>query len=519
MTPAEPAPESPAQLPPDSELVIGLVGAVGVDLSPVAVSLGAEFAQFRYRTVDVHITDVFDAFTWPTPLVDEPFDERLWSYMDAGNELRDKWKRRDAMALLAINRIALERADLTGSEAVPGARVAYILRSFKRPEEVAFLRDVYGSRFLLIGVAAAEDARREFLSNRIRETRLPPHELQPRYSPEQLIARDEREEHIKYGQDVRDTFHRADCFVRIDNDLPTRMRRVLDIFFNDPVRSPTRDEFGMFQAVAAARRSAELGRQVGAAICTAEGDVVAVGVNEVPRAGGGLYWEGDSGDGREVTLGSDTNLRHRRDISEDIAERLHGNGLLPENADREKVLECVEGSALGDIIEFMRAVHAEMAALIDAARRGAKVDGCTLFATTFPCHHCARHIVAAGIKRVVYVAPYAKSRAVDLHDDAIVLGPASAEDPRVPFEPFVGVGPLRYLDWFEYPERKTKDGALRSYERTTAEARLADRDPLELRSDRLPYLDREHRASVLLQRCESASGFAMQRPEPSHESA
>ena len=108
MNSGESAPESPAQLPPDSELVIGLVGAVGVDLSPVAVSLAAEFAEFRYRTVDVHITDVFDAFSWPTPLVDEPFDERLSYSTDAGNELRDKWKRRDAMALLAINRIALK---------------------------------------------------------------------------------------------------------------------------------------------------------------------------------------------------------------------------------------------------------------------------------------------------------------------------------------------------------------------------------------------------------------------------
>jgi deoxycytidylate deaminase len=113
-----------------------------------------------------------------------------------------------------------------------------------------------------------------------------------KYSPEQLIARDEREEHIKDGQDVRDTFHRADCSVRVDKDLPTRMRRVLDILFNDPVRSPTRDEFATFQAVAAARRSAELGRQVGAAICTAEGDVVAVGVNEVPHAAVGSIGKG-----------------------------------------------------------------------------------------------------------------------------------------------------------------------------------------------------------------------------------
>ena len=55
----------------------------------------------------------------------------------------------------------------------------------------------------------------------------------------------------------------------------------------------------MFQAAAAMRRSAELGRQVGAAICTKAGDVVTVGTNEVPKAGGGLYWEGDEPDARE----------------------------------------------------------------------------------------------------------------------------------------------------------------------------------------------------------------------------
>jgi hypothetical protein len=154
-----------------------------------------------------------------------------------------------------------------------------------------------------------------------------------------------------------------------------------------------------------------------------------------------------------------------------------------------------------------------MAALIDAARRGASVDRCTLYATTFPCHHCARHVVAAGIRRVVYVAPYAKSRAADLHADAIVHGDAAMQDGRVPFQAFVGVGPLRYLDWFEHTTRKTADGDLLPYDRSTAQARLLDRDPLELRSDRLPYLDREHRASVLLSQCETDSGFGMRRPD------
>jgi cytidine deaminase len=63
----------------------------------------------------------------------------------------------------------------------------------------------------------------------------------------------------------------------------------MEILFGHPNRTPTRDEVGMFQAVAAGRRSDELGRQVCAAICASNGSVIVVGTNEVPRAGSGLY--------------------------------------------------------------------------------------------------------------------------------------------------------------------------------------------------------------------------------------
>ena len=157
-------------LPPDSELIVGLVGAVGVDLGAVARDLIAELAQFRYRGLDVHLTDAFDAFEWPSDLIEDPYDERLWSYMTAGDELRQRWGRPDAMALLAITRIALERRAVTGDERLPADRVAYVLRSFKRPEEIKLLRDVYGSRFLLIGAGATEESRHAYLQRKIRET-------------------------------------------------------------------------------------------------------------------------------------------------------------------------------------------------------------------------------------------------------------------------------------------------------------------------------------------------------------
>ena len=47
--------------------------------------------------------------------------------------------------------------------------------------------------------------------------------------------------------------------------------------------------------------------------------------------------------------------------------------------------------------------------------------GGTLYTTTFPCHNCTRHIVASGIAKVYYIEPYAKSLALELHNDAIEL--------------------------------------------------------------------------------------------------
>ena len=79
----------------------------------------------------------------------------------------------------------------------------------------------------------------------------------------------------------------------------------------------------------------------------------------------------------------------------------------------------LKGTQVMNLLEFGRSVHAEMAALMDASRRGVSVKGATLYCTTFPCHLCARHIIAAGIDRVVYIEPYPKSRAKEQHSDSI----------------------------------------------------------------------------------------------------
>lgn len=111
-----------------------------------------------------------------------------------------------------------------------------------------------------------------------------------------------------------------------------------------------------------------------------------------------------------------------------------------------------------DALEYGRIVHAEMSALSDAARLGRAVKDSILYCTTFPCHMCAKHIVASGVDQVVFLEPYPKSLAVDLHSDSVEVegsdrGPYEGF-PSVRFEHFYGITPRRYRELFQRGKRK-----------------------------------------------------------------
>ena len=136
---------------------------------------------------------------------------------------------------------------------------------------------------------------------------------------------------------------------------------------------------------------------------------------------------------------------------------------LPNDEHKEPLRELLNSSRIKDITEYGRVVHAEMEAILACARSDISTKNAELYCTTFPCHNCAKHIVASGIKRVVYVEPYPKSRALDFHSDSITLELNGEESVR--FEPFVGVGPRSFYDLFStnlgagYPiKRKDPDG-------------------------------------------------------------
>ena len=59
-------------------------------------------------------------------------------------------------------------------------------------------------------------------------------------------------------------------------------------------------------------------------------------------------------------------------------------------------------------------LHAEANAITKVAKSGNSSDGSTLYVTASPCVECAKLIIHAGIKRVVYRDPYRITDGVDL---------------------------------------------------------------------------------------------------------
>ncbi len=462
-----------SSLPNKPELVIGLVGASGTDLREAAKVVGSALSPYGYQAVPVRLSSLMKEVEGGEYLAKiKPEEERIWSHMDAGDLIRKQSGRDDAVAALGVGYIADYRRDKFGG---PALGTAFILDSLKHPAEVASMRRIYRDRFTLISVHSPTEERLEALAKRIAKSHgVPQKAAEFRDDAKRIMTRDEHDDDHTFGQNVREAFTQGDVYVpnKPLPELKSGVERYLRLFFGDPFLTPTRNEYAMFQTHAAALRSADLSRQVGAAICASGGEIVAVGCNEVPRPFGGQYWPEDDPDSRDFQLGYDSNVKQRDAALEEAFVRLTDASLLAPEAQIDSFMEAIDGTRLANLTEFGRPVHAEMAALLDAARRGVAVAGHRLFSTTFPCHNCARHIIGAGITEVIYREPYEKSLASDLHKDAVVVDPAKPVGGRVVFRRFVGIGPPRYLDLFAMPRRKTKAGDRVDWTESAATPRL-----------------------------------------------
>lgn len=86
--------------------------------------------------------------------------------------------------------------------------------------------------------------------------------------------------------------------------------------------------------------------------------------------------------------------------------------------ERGECLRMKNDIASGTRLELCYAVHAEQNAIVQAARLGILLEGATLYCTHQPCVICAKMIINAGIKRIVYKDGYPDEFSVQLLNEA-----------------------------------------------------------------------------------------------------
>jgi deoxycytidylate deaminase len=476
----------------DSELVLGLITTVGTEVNGVIKAIKDQLSFFHYDVDEVIVSNTIISQFESTPKKEWTSEfERISHYMDLGNKIR-KSAGDNSILMKGVARQLYQKRDKdSNNHPKPRKRIAYIIKSIKHPAEVEFMRDTYGEGFHLIGVTSSNERRIEYLTKRKGLT------------PEQadlLLERDANED-LKQGQHTQDAFQHADYFINITEDSDytyNSVSRLIDLLFGDPFICPSFDEYAMFMAYASSLRSADLSRQIGAVIAK-DNEILASGANDCPRAGGGLYWPvlkdhgkyEDEPDGRDYMFkeGYDSNKIEQRKMIDSILKAF-------ELEVTEESIYKAKRAGIGDLTEYGRVVHGEMEALLTCARNNISCRGATLYATTFPCHNCAKHIIAAGLKRVVYIEPYPKSKAFQFYPAEITDGKTIGN--KVVFEPFTGVGPQRFVDLFAVSsarwyarKRKNNQGYKLKWDRDKAELR----NPISL----INYLEAEKLALMVFE--------------------
>lgn len=456
------------------EIFIALVAPIGVNLNDVQNELDHHVRRVGYITNNIRLTEIFEDIENDYDLDFKNQFERYIKFIDAGDQLRLDAERMDIFALYGIQKL-IQFSSRGNDDEVP-KEVVHVFRQIKRPEEIRTLKQTFGRNILFVSCYDSKENRVNNLVKSLLKNERGRSRTDLESEALHIMATDEDERDHTAGQRVLDCYQHADFVIDCTEktNLSKSVERFVNIYFGHPYISPTIDEYCSYYANAASYRSLDLSRQVGAAIFREDCEIVSLGSNEIPKAGGGTYWAEDECDRRDYVLGRDSNHQVREDMATDALTRLQEKewldekyfGLSPDELslrafDRND--SPLRNSMISDVMEYGRMVHAEMNAITDAARSNKSVQGATLYSTTMPCHLCTKLIVAAGIKRVVYVQPYPKSLVHELYADSVAIDNPSAGN-KVSFETLKGVTPNGYKIAFrKVRSRKNKDGTTISW--------------------------------------------------------
>ena len=372
------------------ELVIGLVGPIGCDIEIVEKAIAAALKQVDYKVRHIKVSEGI-AYLLEAAKGSRPSLNSLAAKIASGNDVRRLFSKNGILAVYTIMKIREKRAEIAKEDDVPHHRssaspeflqaqeiakleevrqdsVAYVVRQFKRPEEIQLMRKTYGSAFIQVSVTQNRQGRISNLKERLRRENSSWEQDKCEAEAKNIIRQDENEDDDNYGQRLTKIFHLADVFIEANDESHTLATcvRFINALFGRTNIAPTRDEFGSYLAKSASLRSVDLSRQVGAAILNSHGDLITIGCNEVPKPGGGNYWDEDKNKKRDIDKRGEANKEETSRIIYDFLKTLSDRNLLVDGKKPHEILKdndlesAISASKIGEITEYGRMVHAEM---------------------------------------------------------------------------------------------------------------------------------------------------------------
>jgi len=238
----------------------------------------------------------------------------------------------------------------------------YVVTSIRHPGEVETLR--LRRDFVLLFVDAPCRVRYERSVARSRKgDNLPTFKEFVAAEKRQLAGGDPDAQQLAHCREEADVILRNDGTLEVFHGRIEKALR--DILIHHQPLRPSWDEYFMNVAGVAASRSNCLSRHVGAAIVR-DRQIVSTGYNGTPK------------------------------------------GI--KNCNEGGCPRCWSGAQSGTRLDECLCVHGEENAIVQAACNGIGIQGATLYTTFCPCSYCAKSIINAGIKRVVYREAYAMDK-------------------------------------------------------------------------------------------------------------
>lgn len=91
---------------------------------------------------------------------------------------------------------------------------------------------------------------------------------------------------------------------------------------------------------------------------------------------------------------------------------------------------CIDVGCLMEDGHCIRTIHAEINSILQCSKFGVSTEGASIYVTHFPCVHCSKSIIQAGIKNIFYREDYKNHPYAEY-----LFEQNNVHVERIPFEP------------------------------------------------------------------------------------